>query len=59
MLVALSCKSGMCLTCQNGGGEQTGLMCLPMELPGFHIYLASFSQNITLLHSLERCFNFE
>ena len=35
MLVALSCKSGMCLTCQNSGGEQTELMCLPGELPGF------------------------
>ena len=59
MLVALSSKSGMCLTCQNGGGEQIRLMCLPGELPGFHIYLASFSQNITPLHSLERSFNFE
>ena len=59
MLVALSCKSGMCLTCQNGRGEQTRLMCLTGELPGFHIYLVIFSQNITPLHSLERSFNFE
>ena len=44
MLVVLSYKSGMSLTCQNDGEEQTRLRCIFGELPDFYNYMVSFSQ---------------